>query len=374
MSASRLYWQILQYAGKVCMETLDLSSLLPKSVQFSPGIYPKDNFCIIPVFYPFSGCKKRCIFCAQPLQTGVGVISESKVVRHLEATLPAVASRPVEVAFYGGSFTLWPRAAQQACFERVSAAYAGQVAWRVRCSTRPASFGPGEEDPLEEDWLVFLRGLGLHLVEVGVQSFDDTALEHACRSYSGAAARQGCATVKRAGLRLGVQLMPGMPGVTPETFLRDVRQAIALKADCLRFYPCLVLEGTELAALWRRGEYTPWDLETTVRVLGEGLALCWQAGIPVIRIGLAPGPEMQAAVLAGPWHASLGNLVQSEALGLSVERCAQGRKIAALHLPRRCQGFTGGKHGRFRERLQGLGISMDAVFWHNQNQACVYFS
>ena len=357
------------------MEMPDLSSQLPKSVQFSPGLYLKDIFPLIPVFYPFYGCEKRCVFCAQPVQTGMGEVAANDLLQHLDQVLDrASACAAVEIAFYGGTFTLWPRAMQQACLERVAHRCAETNAWRVRCSTRPASFGPGRAEPLELAWLRTLRSMGLHLVELGVQSFADAALRLAGRDYTGAAASRGCESVRAAGLKLGIQLMPGMPGVSPEIFLDDVRRAIDLGADCLRFYPCLVFEGTGLAELWRQGRYAPWDLETTVQAMAEGLSLCWRAGIPVIRMGLAPGSDVRDALLAGPWHDSMGNLVQMASLALTLECAIGNRQVAALYVPFRCQGFFGGRQGRLAEHLRQWNLSPENIFWHKQSYISIIFA
>lgn len=69
---------------------------------------------------------------------------------------------------------------------------------------------------------------GLDLVELGIQTFDDNALLQSRRGYDADTSVQACLTVRSAGLHLGIQLLPGMPGVTPEVFLKDVDQALAL--------------------------------------------------------------------------------------------------------------------------------------------------
>ena len=145
---------------------------------------------------------------------------------------------------------------------------------------------------------------GCRTVELGIQSFSDTALQASERHYSGRQAAEACRLVRDAGLALGVQLLPGMPGHQPEDFLADVRRALSLGADMLRFYPCLVLAGTELARRWQQGLYTPWPLPQTLSLLARGWLYARRAGVPVIRMGLAPEPGMEAALLAGPGKAS----------------------------------------------------------------------
>ena len=346
------------------MEFADLSSLTRQTVKFFTGIRLEKKTPVIPVFFPFMGCPHRCLFCAQTAQTGQSALSPDAAGARLAAVAPDLARRhsPYEVAFYGGTFTLWPQTLQGACLH---VARSNPHCVAARCSTRPDAVEPGD--------LRRLRRCGLSLIELGVQSFDDAALHAVQRGYTGASALAACGRVREAGCALGVQLMPGMPGVTPEIFLRDVAQALAAGASCLRFYPCLVLAQTPLAELWQQGRYTPWDLETTIRTLGQALALTWAAEVPVIRMGLATSPGLDDAILAGPRHPSLGSLVQAEALAHTVEELTAARRPRTLHLPRQCQGFVGGADSPVRQRLARAGLFSSDVLWHDSDRAMLIF-
>jgi histone acetyltransferase (RNA polymerase elongator complex component) len=367
------------------MKTAALSSPPRQGVKFFAGIRKKKKCPVIPVFFPFMGCPHRCVFCAQDVQTGqigqIGQIGQTgqtgriavPVEQALDRVRGALRAVPEDgsdcsLAFYGGTFTLWPRALQLECLRL--ARQAGGARLALRCSTRP--------DALDPAWLEQLRAHDLALIEVGVQSFDDAALRLAERGYTGAVAEEGCRRVREAGLACGVQLMPGMPGVEPDVFLRVVAVALAGGAACLRFYPCLVLEGTRLAEWWQDGRYAPWDLDVTVRTLGRALAMAWAAEVPVIRMGLAPGRELEAAVLAGPRHPALGGLIQAEALARTVESLARdslaaGVRPVALRLPVACRGFMGGKSAPLWERFAAVGLSRAAVFWQDGEYGSLEF-
>ena len=199
-----------------------------------------------------------------------------------------------------------------------------------------------------------------------------------------------------------MQLLPGMPGHQPEDFLTDVRRALALGADMLRFYPCLVLAGTELARRWQQGLYTPWPLPLTLSLLARGWLDARRAGVPVIRMGLAPEPGMEAALLAGPVDRSLGGRVLGRALWLHVCACllrAQGDEAArsgiraaalldallagggahaglprarALYLPRACQGFFRGPGDELGQAWKALGITRRNLAWTAGQAACLH--
>ena len=318
---------------------------------------------VLPVFLPFAGCPARCVFCAQDKQTGVetpGSGSEG-VARALDLVSAALEERairqaaPVEVAFFGGTFSAQPENIQEACFARLRPWRERGLVAAVRCSTRPDAVSPGR--------LQHLKALGLDTVELGVQSFSSRALSETGRGYTREQAADACRRVREAGFALGVQLMPGMPGADAAVFQADVAQALDLGADFLRFYPCLVLEGTELARLWRAGAYVPWDLELTVRELARALLTAGKAGVPVIRMGLPLSGDFTPHIPAGPAHPALGALVQAEALHHYIYERVAGRSVAALYPPRSCRGFFWGDKGGMRERWAALGLHRENVVW-----------
>ena len=331
---------------------------------------------VVPVFLPFRGCPVRCVFCAQDVQTGLAdanplqgaaaqavpqvsngiaqVLHEARQnLRHRHDAGQA----PAELAFYGGTFTALPESELAACLEMAREALEQGWISSFRCSTRP--------DRVDAPTLLRLRSAGCGVVELGVQSFDDSALAASRRGYTGATALAACAEVRAAGLKLGVQLLPGMPGHHPEHFAYDVPAALAAGAHMLRFYPCLVLEGTGLAAMWRAGSYTPWPLETTLDALARGWLAAMRAGVPVIRMGLAPEPGLAQAILAGPVDGELGGRVKGRALLLAMREALQAPDLRqkflpesgfALRLPRAMQGFFWGAGGELRHAWAALGL------------------
>ena len=327
---------------------------------------------IIPVFLPFLGCPGHCVYCAQDRQTGEGA---SKGVRAIlekacAATTEMSPCRPGEgreLAFYGGTFTALPPSDRSSCLDFLGRLRREGRITRARCSTRPDALAP---DVLEE-----LCRSGVDLVELGIQSFDDHALALSRRGYSGKEAEEGCKKVLEAGLSLGVQLLPGMPGSSPDVFLDDVKKALSISPSCLRFYPCLVPEGTVLARWYRECRYAPWTIEETVRTLGEALRLAWQADVSVIRLSVAPEPAFDAALIAGPRHPALGALIQAEALLLSAEDAVRrlGRSPVRLTLPSSCQGFMYGDRGALKARWLALGLKPENIAFDANARSATLF-
>ena len=337
------------------------------SVSFGVGVRQKRAKSVHPVFLPFSGCPMHCVYCAQDRQTGTSLSPIPALIEEhrkaLAALAPCAPSQTRELAFYGGTFTALPSGERRSCLGLLDELRTSGRITHARCSTRPDALSPGILEELEAH--------GIDLIELGIQSFDSAALAASRRGYDAEAAVQACRTVQEAGFGLGIQLLPGMPGSSPEVFIKDVEQALALRPSCLRFYPCLVPVGTVLARWLAEGRYAPWSLDQTVAVLGRALCRSWQENIPVIRLSVAPEPAFDAAVLAGPRHPALGALIQAEALLCAVQDAAAalGRTPSSLVLPRSCQGFIYGERGALKPRWAALGLTPERILFKDVEQA-----
>lgn len=319
---------------------------------------------IVPIFLPFLGCPQRCIFCAQHAQTGVYIQSVIEILHGLRQQLDArlhKSAPPVELGFFGGTFTCLPDAVLQECIELVQEYTVKGVVLTARCSTRPDAVNPSV--------LQRLRAGGFSTVELGVQSFADSVLQASCRGYTGACAQEACSMVRAAGLQLGVQLLPGLPELNPAVFLKDVQCALDCGAQFLRLYPCLVIAGTVLARMWQEGSFSPWTLETSVDSLARAYTMALAQDVPIIRMGLAPEKSLLSEILAGPQHPALGSMVQGLALVRAAEEALQGRTALRAEVPGWCQGFFWGHALSLKSRWAALGISPDTVLWDNSAAA-----
>jgi len=257
---------------------------------------------IYPVFIPHAGCPHRCLFCAQDRSTShADVPSAEAVGRWLETVLPEQGAG--EVAFYGGTFTSLPEEQQTLYLDTATCHIASGRVSGIRISTRP--------DALDARTLARLSDAGVTTVEIGCQSFNDAVLANSGRGHTAVDNLSSVQACQAAGFRTGVQLMPGLPGGDGEEAMRSLQQAIGLKPTFLRIYPTVVVEGTELAELWRAGAFTPWPLDRAIDLCADMLLLCRKHGVPIIRLGLQSDPQLEANLLAGPYHPAFGQLVRS---------------------------------------------------------------
>jgi len=269
----------------------------------------KGNF-IIPLFIPHQGCHHRCVFCQQNTITdrtqGIPSADEIRNIIELAAQSKRFSGRgPREVAFYGGTFTALPNTIMIKILDAVRPFLKNGTIQSIRLSTRP--------DALGRDKLRILESYGVSTVELGVQSMDDKVLLLSQRGHSSSDTVTAFTALKERGFKTGAQLMPGLPGDTPERFMETINKVVALKPDIARLYPTLVIRGTKLAQWYKQGTYTPLGLEETVNLCKEACIRLEDAGISVIRIGLMSSPSLlkQGEIIAGPWHPSFGFLVRS---------------------------------------------------------------
>jgi histone acetyltransferase (RNA polymerase elongator complex component) len=262
---------------------------------------------IIPFFIPHAGCPHQCVFCDQKSITGKSASPDPSSVPSAISSYLATASPdgPVQVAFYGGSFTALSPHLQRSYLEAVQPfLYAGTVA-SIRLSTRPDAVTPGI--------LALLMQYHVSTVELGAQSMDDEVLLLSGRGHTSAHTVNAVRLLREHAFTIGLQLMPGLPGDTSERFHATVDRVISLKPDLVRIYPALVIRDTPLAVLYRTGKYAPLSLEDAVDICCGAIERFEAAGITVIRVGLQPTEALErpGTVLAGPWHPAFRQLVES---------------------------------------------------------------
>lgn len=259
---------------------------------------------IIPIFIPHEGCPHQCVFCNQTDITGQNSLPALTEVSETIAQYLSTwrGEGPREVAFYGGSFTGLSDNLQRDFLETAYAFIQRGEINAVRVSTRP--------DYISHEKVKLLREYGVGTVELGVQSMDDGVLGLSGRGHTAGDTVRAVELLRTAGLTIGLQMMPGLPGDTRETILATAREIVSLRPDFVRVYPTLVIKNTPLEKLYRRGDYCPWLLESMVEVCREVMSLFDNARIPVIRVGLQPTAELEESIVAGPYHPSFRQLLE----------------------------------------------------------------
>jgi histone acetyltransferase (RNA polymerase elongator complex component) len=262
---------------------------------------------IVPFFIAHQGCPHQCVFCDQVKISGgaEAVPAPDELRATIAAYRETSRGRPLEAAFFGGTFTNLPDHLQEFLLGALQPLMAAGDLAAIRISTRP--------DAVDSRTVSFLRRMGVGTVELGIQTLDDGVLARSGRGHTARVAEDACRLLSASGFRVGAQLMPGLPGDTPATALATLRRTLELRPDFIRIYPTLVVAGTELERLYRSGAYLPLDLDAAVALCKVMLLESMRANVPVVRIGLHGSGELQAngSVVAGPCHPSFRQLVES---------------------------------------------------------------
>lgn len=127
-------------------------------------------------------------------------------------------------------------------------------------------------DYAREEHIVEMLRYGGTKVELGVQSIYDDVLEAIRRGHGVRETVEATKLLKDSAFKVGYHMMPGLPGSDFERdlkMLREIFEKEEFKPDYLKIYPTLVVEGTELYEMWRRGEYKPYSTEEVVELIAK---------------------------------------------------------------------------------------------------------
>ncbi|WP_250673062.1 radical SAM protein [Paraclostridium ghonii] len=270
---------------------------------------------IIPIFVPHRGCPHDCIFCNQKKITGVSTDIKSENVRNIidEYLTTIDKDASIEIAFFGGSFTAIDMDIQRDLLSVAKEYVDRNIVDDIRMSTRP--------DCINDEILTMLKEYKVSIIELGVQSLDEKVLIDSVRGHSDEDVFKSSKLIKEYGIKLGLQMMVGLPSDTEEKCIKTANKFIELKPDCVRVYPTLVVKETGLEKLLNEGKYNSFTLEKSIDIVKKVLVLFYINNINVIRVGLQATEDIAIGkeVLAGPYHPAYRELVESKMYGDYIE-------------------------------------------------------
>jgi len=272
----------------------------------SPSVKP----FIIPIFIPHFGCPHQCIFCNQQAITGTSALLPS--ANEIHSTINKFLEyrrknrSQTEVSFFGGNFLGLAPDQIQRLLDQVAPFVESKKINGIRFSTRP--------DTINNDRLKLISPYPVTTIELGVQSMDDEVLKQAGRGHTAEDTNCAVSLLQQKNYQIGLQMMTGLPGDNETLCLKTARQIIALKPDFVRIYPTLVIDGSPLAVLYKKGKYQPQSIDKCVALLKKLYLHFKENQINVIRMGLQASEELDdpSTVLAGPYHPALGHMVFSK--------------------------------------------------------------
>lgn len=361
----------------------DLEKILKKSrIRTLSGVSP------VAVLTKPSGCPGQCVFC--PTERGMPksyLSNEPAVMRAIRAKfdpwrqikdrLRALescghATEKIELIVMGGTFSAHPKNYQnwflRRCFFALNSRKAKSGSLEdlktanekskhrvvgLTLETRPDFIDASEVQN-------FLR-LGATRVEIGVQNLDDKILAISKRGHGVAESIEAIRLLKNAGLKVGVHLMPNLPGATPKSDFKMFEKLFGdenFKPDQIKIYPTVLVAGAELEKLWRTKKWQPYSDKTLTELLAKIKSIV----PPWVRLTRIIRDIPAESILAGSKLTNLRQILQQKKVFCHCIRCREirGTEFDAkkTKLIRRNYQASGGKEILLSSEVDGKLISL----------------
>ena len=266
---------------------------------------------ILPFFIPFKGCPFRCIYCDQNAISGE---QEFSIPKRIDEFLERFSSENyrLEVAFFGGTFSLLPEEEQIAYFSKVMPYIKKGDVSGIRFSTRPDSF--------TKELLKKYKDYGVSHIELGVQSLNNKYLSFLKRGYEAKTVYDSIELLKEEDINFGLQFMMGFPQQSYDEFMDDMNKLVELKPNDCRIYPLTVIKGTTLERLYYLRKYQFISIDEAVLWVADAVELIEENEIEIRRIGLPHSVELQKNVVAGLYAPSFADKVRYFILKKNIEK------------------------------------------------------
>lgn len=278
---------------------------------------------IIPIFIPELACPNRCIYCNQRYISGQINQPEKeeiieKINSHLSTFKPPYEA---EIAFFGGSFTGIEPHKQIEYLEIIQPYIKRGEIESIRLSTRP--------DYINESILQTLKDYNVKTIELGAQSLCQDVLDYAQRGHRVEDVENASKLIIDKGFDLGLQMMIGLPKDSVEKSILSAEKIVSLGAKSTRIYPTLVIENTELANLYRKGDYIPLELDDAVIWAAKIYKIFYNNHVKILRVGLHPSESLinKTELLAGAFHVSFRELVLTEIFKQEFEQIKEDKTM-----------------------------------------------
>ncbi len=297
----------------------------------------------IPIFIPHIGCSNGCVFCNQRKISGHAGFVRERACEELRRAFTTIdGSVPVQIAYFGGSFTGIDREDMRALLKLAYAYVEEGRCDSIRVSTRP--------DYIDRGILEELSAYRVKTVELGVQSMDDGVLAASERGHTARDTERAFSLLGEYGIEAVGQMMIGLPESDREKEVFTAVRIADMGAVAARIYPTVVFEGTRLCEMMRSGRYLPLDEEAAVSRSAAALSVFTERRIPVIRLGLQSTELLDAGdgIVGGFYHPALGEKVMGRFLRERVQRMigdadVRGKTLTLRVCPSDVSAFIGQK-------------------------------
>ena len=284
--------QILQVCSSKEKETLK-EFLLMKPTRTISGV------TVITVVAKPAKCPGKCIYCpkgekAPQSYTGLEPAVQRAIRNNYDPFLQVkdrirqykLMGHPVdkvELIIIGGTFNALEKEYQEWFVKRLFDALNGRNGKnleealklnekaRIRCSGLTIETRP---DYCFQKHINQMLQLGTTRVEIGVQSVYPEVLKRVNRIHTIEEVKKATQLLKDSCLKCTYHIMPGLPGVDFESDLKQFKILFEnedFRPDSLKIYPTLVIKGTQLYEMWKRGGYKALIEEKAAELIAKAM-------------------------------------------------------------------------------------------------------
>ena len=240
------------------------------------------------IHWPF--CLKKCPYCDfnSHVRADVEMAQwQSGLIADMRREAEVAASETLQSIFFGGGTpSLMPPALVSALLREAESLWGFDADVEITLEANPSS--------VEAARFADLASAGVNRVSLGLQSFDDSALQMLGRLHS---AQEGMAALGVAQDhfdRVSFDLIYALPGQSVEAWTAMLDRALAMGTDHLSLYQLTIEPGTRFATDVRRGALHPLDDDSAADLFAITRELTDAAEMPAYEISNHARPGQQS--------------------------------------------------------------------------------
>jgi elongator complex protein 3 len=270
----------------------DLEKILKiKPVRSLSGIV---NVTVLTKPYP---CPGKCIFCPTEKNLPKSYLSKEPAVERAKSLnfdpcsqtkkriemlkLEGHKTDKIELRIVGGSFTFYPKKYQEwfvkRCFDGANGKKSKNLEEAQRKNEKAKNRIVGisietRPDLINEEEIMWLRKLGVTMVEIGVQSVFDEILEKNETGLNVEKIARATKILKDAGFKVLYHLMPNLMRSNLELDKKCFEIVFSdenFKPDWIKIYPTVVTKESKLYKFWKEKKYKPYNCKKLIELLIE---------------------------------------------------------------------------------------------------------
>ncbi len=187
-----------------------------------------------------------------------------------------------ELIIMGGTFNYMPEKYQEwfvkRCFDAMNGFDSKKLEEAQLANERAKRRVVGLTIETRPDWaqekeVDELLRFGATRIELGVQTLSDKVYQKVKRGHGVKEVVKATQVCKDSLLKVLYHMMPGLFASKKDDVnnFRMLFEDERFRPDMLKIYPCLVMEGTKLYDLWKKGEFKPYSAEEAADVIADAM-------------------------------------------------------------------------------------------------------